>query len=153
LNTGISINKSYSCAFARIETITSTKNFKPLLNLGQYCMIPVKGYYQWTNTPKDPYYVSYPNKCKIMHLAAIYKIDYSNQCKKYSFAIISLEMSDGRKFLGERMPALVRNDQRTYMMRCATPYERSQCSSYSTKEQLDAVKIGMEQISSFVIMF
>lgn len=119
---------------ARIETIRSSKLYKPCLTEGQRCILPVEGFYEWQTVKEElksserPVYFIYmpqENNVKIedkntwpsnssvnlMYIAGIFDIWHDeNKDYIYSFSIITYESNEYLSWLHHRTPAILETE-------------------------------------------
>jgi putative SOS response-associated peptidase YedK len=117
---------------ARIETIETSKLYKPLLDSGKRCIIPVEGFYEWqTVNPKlkaserSVYYVYMPQEADVkiedkstwknvnlMFVAGLFDIWHDeNGDSLYSFTVITYESDKHFDWLHHRTPAILETKQ------------------------------------------
>lgn len=118
---------------ARIEGIEGSKLYKPCLERGKRCILPVEGFYEWqTVNPKlksserPAYFIYLPQgsdvkiedkstwskeNVNLMFVAGIFDIWHDEHGDSlYSFTIITYESDDHFKWLHHRTPAILETE-------------------------------------------
>lgn len=119
---------------ARLETVETSKLFKPALDSGKRCILPVEGFYEWqTVNPKlksseRPAYYIYmpqtenikiedkatwkPDDVKLMFIAGLFDIWHDSKGNSlYSFTIVTYESDKHFNWLHHRTPAILETEQ------------------------------------------
>jgi putative SOS response-associated peptidase YedK len=106
----------YATMNARVETMEASPAFRGAWNLGQRCIVPAAGFYEWqmqVGAPKQPWFISLANQ-EIMPFAALWDRSVkADRTVVESFAIITLpanEFMAGIQHETQRMPAILRMD-------------------------------------------
>ncbi|CAH2985826.1 unnamed protein product [Chilo suppressalis] len=128
-------NHNLSTNNCRIENITNSKLYTPILNNGGRCVIVVEGYYEWQTTNKaskvkQPYYlyaqqkpevkIDEPNTwdntydeengwrgIKLLYMAGLYNIWQNEDVIIYSYSVITMESNSSLSWLHHRVPAIL----------------------------------------------
>ncbi|CAH0760719.1 unnamed protein product [Diatraea saccharalis] len=132
-------NHNISTNNCRIENITNSKLYGPILKNGGRCVIVVEGYYEWQTTnkatkTKQPYYVYAQQRAgvqvddsktwnntyddedgwkgiKLLHMAGLYNIWENDDQIIYAYSVITMESNDKINWLHHRMPAVLDTDE------------------------------------------
>lgn len=119
---------------ARMETIETSKLYKPLLDRGKRCILPVEGFYEWQtvneklkSSERPAYFIYMPQTKSIkiedkstwqspdvnlMFVAGLFDIWHNDDGDSlYSFTIITFESDDHFKWLHHRTPAILESEQ------------------------------------------
>jgi len=120
---------------ARLEGLTDSKLYKPLLDHGKRCVMVIEGFYEWqTTNPKaksterSVYFVHMPQddsikiedksswtSCedvKLMYIAGLFDVwDDKNGDSIYSFTIITYESDKFFNWLHHRTPAILETEE------------------------------------------
>jgi putative SOS response-associated peptidase YedK len=117
---------------ARMETIETSKLYKPVLNSGKRCILPVEGFYEWqTVNPKlksserKVYFVYMPQDTNVkiedkstwktvnlMYVAGLFDVWHDDHGDSlYSFTVITYESNKHFDWLHHRTPAILETKQ------------------------------------------
>ena len=117
---------------ARMETIADSKLYKPSMNSGKRCILPVEGFYEWqTINPKmksserPVYFIYMPQdkdvkiedkltwkNVKLMFIAGLFDVwNDEHGDSLYSFTIITYESDKHLSWLHHRTPAILETEQ------------------------------------------
>ncbi|VEU22305.1 DEKNAAC103451 [Brettanomyces naardenensis] len=95
---------------ARYERIGKNRLWQTAVN--QRCVIPIKGYFEWTQKPqngakiKQPYYIKRKDD-KLMFLAGLYSRSIIDGKEVFSYTIITYDAPKCLQWLHERMPLVL----------------------------------------------
>lgn len=120
---------------ARLESIESSKLYKPLLTSGKRCVMIVEGFYEWQtvneklkSSERPVYYIYMPQIddkikvedkstwnfefMKLLHVAGLFDIWHDEKGDSiYSFTIITYESDDHFSWLHHRTPAILESEE------------------------------------------
>lgn len=120
---------------ARIETIRTSKLYKPCLTEGQRCVVPIEGFYEWQTvkeglkpSERPVYFIYMPQEknvkiedkntwpsdssVRLMYLAGIFDLWHDeNNDYIYSFSVITFESDDYFNWLHHRTPAILETNE------------------------------------------
>lgn len=119
---------------ARLESIETSKLYKPCLDRGRRCVVPIEGFYEWNTTnPKlkssqrPAYYVYMPQQKEVkiedkstwssenvnlMFVAGLFDVWTDSEGDSiYNFTVISFESDEHFKWLHHRTPAILETEQ------------------------------------------
>jgi putative SOS response-associated peptidase YedK len=155
---------------ARLEGLTDSKLYKPLLDHGKRCVMVIEGFYEWqTTNPKaksserSVYFVHIPQdgsikiedksswtSCedvKLMHIAGLFDVwEDDSGDSIYSFTIITYESDKFFNWLHHRTPAILETEEQ---IRNWLDYEH--VSASEALKLIQQPKITMwYQVSSYV---
>lgn len=93
---------------ARLETLATNGMFRGAFS-GQRCIVPMSGYYEWTDEPdgKQPHYI---HGTSTLAAAGLYAARQEGDEWKLSFTIATREARDASGQVHDRMPVFLQRD-------------------------------------------
>lgn len=119
---------------ARLENLSTSKVYKPLLDRGKRCVIPVEGFYEWqtaietTKASNRAVYFIYMNQdegvkietrstwdccnVRLMFIAGLFDVFYDKKGDSiFSFTVLTFESDKHFKWLHHRTPAILESTE------------------------------------------
>jgi putative SOS response-associated peptidase YedK len=140
-------NPKFPTMNARIETMEASPAYRGPWSLGQRCIVPALGFYEWQmvpDAPRQPWFIGLANE-ELMAFAALW--DRSVKADKTvveSFSIITLPANDFMAALRseqQRMPAILRAEDVEVWL-SGTPAQARAALVQYPGEQLRAYKVS-----------
>lgn len=118
----------------RLENLATSKMYKPALDQGRRCVVPIEGFYEWqTVDPKlksserAAYYIFMPqpsevkiedkstwnsDKVELMHVAGLFDVWHDeNGDSLFSFSTLTFESNEKFNWLHHRTPAILESEE------------------------------------------
>lgn len=112
---------------ARLETLACSKLYKPAIDRGKRCVVPIEGFYEWQtvdmklrSSERPAYYIYMPQgeksknatpEWKLMFLAGLFDVWRDERGDAiYSFTVITFESSEHFSWLHRRTPAVLETE-------------------------------------------
>lgn len=153
----------------RLEGLETSKMYKPCLDQGKRCVVPIEGFYEWqTVNPKlksserAAYYIHMPQlkdvkiedkstwnseNVELMYVAGLFDVWHDdNGDSIFSFSTITYESSEKLNWLHHRTPAILETDEQIYKW---LDYDRVP-SSEALKIIKQPEKIIWHEVSNYV---
>jgi len=97
---------------ARCETLTTKPMFKQLVK-SKRCVVFMQGYYEWTTSPKQAYFVKLADD-KVIYLAALFDSWLNQETGEllYTYTVITTESNPKLLWLHDRMPVILNEEEK-----------------------------------------
>lgn len=113
------LKQSYSTINARIETVATKPAYRAAFK-ARRCVVPMRGYYEWRDTPtgKQPYFISLPDGSDLF-AAGVWEPRHPLQSEDEagSLSIITRAAEDAAGTVHDRMPVFIAPELAGWYMR------------------------------------